>query len=182
LENHGREVKIKREQLPDQLCNGLKVVFVGTAAGRRSAESGTYYAHPGNRFWPTLFEVGLTPRVFKPHEYHDLLPLGLGFTDLSKIASGMDHGLKSSDFDCKLFGEKLSRFKPRAIAFTSKTAASVWFGQKTPQISLGRQSDRKPNFPEIFVLPSPSGVAVRYWTLTPWCELGSWFRSADSAL
>ena len=35
-------------RLPDVLRDNLDVVFVGTAAGRRSAELGVYYAHSGN--------------------------------------------------------------------------------------------------------------------------------------
>jgi len=37
--------------LPDVLAANLDVVFCGTAAGKRSAEVGMYYAGPGNRFW-----------------------------------------------------------------------------------------------------------------------------------
>src|SRR3546814_13773735 len=48
--------------LPDVLAPGLRLVFCGSAAGRKSAELGAYYAGPGNKFWPTLYEIGLTPR------------------------------------------------------------------------------------------------------------------------
>ena len=46
--------------LPDYLSPGLKVVFVGTAAGERSAARGHYYAGRGNKFWELLWEAGLT--------------------------------------------------------------------------------------------------------------------------
>ncbi len=83
------------EKLPDVLVPGLDVVFVGTAPSRRSAAVGAYYAHPGNRFWQTLFETGITPRLYEPHEYPQLIHLGIGFTDMAKRASGMDHELLS---------------------------------------------------------------------------------------
>jgi TDG/mug DNA glycosylase family protein len=51
-------------KLADLLATDLRVVFVGTAAGRRSAALGHYYAGRGNRFWRTLFDIGLTPRRF----------------------------------------------------------------------------------------------------------------------
>ena len=57
------------EKLPDQLQPHLRLVFVGTAAGQRSADMGHYYAGPGNRFWRTLHEVGITPRRYEPHEF-----------------------------------------------------------------------------------------------------------------
>src|ERR1700724_1500949 len=79
------------EKLPDQLQRHLRLVFVGTAAGQRSAELGQYYAHPGNRFWRTIHEIGLTPRRYQPPEFPALLALGIGFTDLCKTGAGMDH-------------------------------------------------------------------------------------------
>src|SRR3546814_7604122 len=54
--------------LPDVLAPGLRLVFCGSAAGRKSAELGAYYAGPGNKFWPTLYEIGLTPRHFRPQD------------------------------------------------------------------------------------------------------------------
>ena len=64
------------DRLPDQLQPDLRLVFVGTAASTRSAADGHYYAHPGNRFWPTLATVGLTPRRYEPGEFTALLTLG----------------------------------------------------------------------------------------------------------
>lgn len=71
-------------RLPDQLREGLRLVFVGTAASTRSAELGHYYAHPGNRFWRAIHAAGITPRRYQPGEFAALLELGIGFTDLSK--------------------------------------------------------------------------------------------------
>ena len=77
--------------LPDRLRPGLKLVFCGTAAGRQSALSGTYYAHGQNKFWATLHRVGLTPHLFQPQEYEKLWELGIGLTDIAKHVYGMDH-------------------------------------------------------------------------------------------
>ncbi len=52
--------------LPDLLAPGLDIVFCGTGAGAWSARVGAYYAKPGNKFWPTLYAVGLTPRRLQP--------------------------------------------------------------------------------------------------------------------
>ena len=110
------------EALSDSLRQGLKLVFVGTAAGRYSAGVGTYYAHLGNRFWRTLHEVGLTPRLYRPDEYRSLLDLGIGFTDVAKRAAGMDHQIAPEAFDPKGFAAKVERatvlgcWRPRASA------------------------------------------------------------------
>lgn len=166
------------EKLPDQLREGLRVVFVGTAAGRRSAELAQYYAKPGNRFWRALHEAGITPREYAPHEFAKLMELGIGFTDMSKQGSGMDHEIAEHQYDVPGFNEKIQRLKPGAIAFTSKRAASVWRGvRRTGAISYGRQKRGDDDFPEVFVLTSPSGAAGRYWDLTPWRELARWLAA-----
>jgi hypothetical protein len=83
--------------LPDLLANDLDLVIVGTAAGSVSARRGLYYAGPGNRFWRTLHEVGLTPMELRPDEYAKLLDYGR-MTDLAKGACGADSNLKPADF------------------------------------------------------------------------------------
>ncbi len=167
-----------QHKLPDVLAPNLRLIFVGTAAGRRSAEVGAYYAHPGNRFWLTLHEIGLTPRRYQPHEFRDLLTLGIGFTDMSKLGSGMDHEIAADQFDVSRFVETIRHYRPRAIAFTSKRAAAVWLGKSTTsEIAFGRQQARPADFPEVFVLPSPSGAAGATWIIGPWRDLAEWLRS-----
>lgn len=158
------------DKLPDQLAPDLRLVFVGTAASHRSAAEGAYYAHPGNRFWPTLFDVGLTPRLYAPHEFRELLKCGIGFTDMSKQGSGMDHNVAAHEFDVARFTAAVRTHRPRVIAFTSKKAASVFNGVPTQKIRPGLQPSR-PDFPFVFVLTSPSGAATRYWDIAPWREL-----------
>jgi TDG/mug DNA glycosylase family protein len=158
------------EKLPDQLQPHLRLVFIGTAAGQRSAETGHYYAHPGNRFWRTLHEVGITPRRYQPHEFPALLSLGIGFTDVCKLGSGMDRQALAFPVDIAAFREKMQRFRPKTIAFTSKKAASLFYGRPTKAIALGRQPSQQ-DFPDVFVLASPSGAASGSWTVQPWQEL-----------
>ena len=68
--------------LPDLLANDLDLVIVGTAAGRASAKRRLYYAGPGNRFWPMLHEVGLTPIELRPGDpLSQLLRSGGGEAD-----------------------------------------------------------------------------------------------------
>jgi TDG/mug DNA glycosylase family protein len=161
---------VQFDKLPDQLVPDLRLVFVGTAASHRSAAEGAYYAHPGNRFWRTLFEVGLTPRLYAPSEFRDLLKLGIGFTDMSKRGSGMDHNVAAHEFDVPRFAAAMRRYRPCVIAFTSKKAASIFYGVPTHKIRLGVQ-DAQPDFLSVFVLPSPSGAATRYWDIAPWQQL-----------
>jgi double-stranded uracil-DNA glycosylase len=163
------------EKLPDQLQENLRLVFVGTAASTRSADVGHYYAHPGNRFWRTIHQVGLTPRLYEPREFPSLLELGIGFTDLCKSGAGMDREALAFPVDIPAFREKIRRYKPKTIAFTSKKAASLFYGRPTKTIALGRQPSSE-NFPEIFVLASPSGAASGSWSVQPWQELADSIR------
>ena len=158
------------EKLPDLLQDRLRLVFVGTAASQRSADLGHYYAHPGNRFWRTIHEVGMTPRRYEPHEFPALLKLGIGFTDLCKLGAGMDHQALAFPIDVPAFRDKMRRYRPQTIAFTSKKAASLFYGRPTKAVALGRQPPLE-DFPVVFVLPSPSGAASGHWSLPPWQEL-----------
>jgi len=164
------------DKLPDQLDTNLRVVFVGTAAGHRSADIGAYYAHSGNRFWSTLHEVGLTARRYQPHEFRELLKLGIGFTDLCKASSGNDQQISVEQFDLERFEATIRRYRPKSIAFTSKKASSLFLGRPTRDIALGQQ-EAKPDFPTIFVLSSPSGAASSHWNITPWRELAAWVEN-----
>src|SRR5450631_1779307 len=158
------------EKLPDQLQDQLRLVFVGTAASQRSADVGHYYAHPGNRFWRTIHQVGLTPRRYEPLEFPALLEFGIGFTDLCKSGAGMDHQALAFPVDIPAFREKMRHFRPKTIAFTSKKAASLFYGRPTKAIALGQQPSQQ-DFPIVFVLASPSGAASGSWSVQPWQEL-----------
>jgi double-stranded uracil-DNA glycosylase len=167
------------EKLPDLLRDGLKLVFVGTAAGQRSADVGHYYAHPGNRFWRTIHETGITPRQYHPHEFPSLLDLRIGFTDMCKSGAGMDDTALKFPIDVPAFREKMQQYQPKTIAFTSKKAASLFYGRPTKTIALGRQpqdQNSPQDFPHVFVLASPSGAASGHWSVRPWQELADWVR------
>ena len=153
--------------LPDVLAPNLRVVFCGTAAGTRSAREGAYYAHPGNYFWRTLFEAGLTPRRIAPHDFREVLQYGIGMTDLAKRHFGADHELPRDAFDAAALKRKLARFKPAIVAFTSKNAAFGYFGRV---LACGEQPERIAAS-RVFVLPSPSGQARKFWNIEPWRQL-----------
>jgi TDG/mug DNA glycosylase family protein len=170
-----RKERMRRrtEILPDVLAPGLRIVFCGVAPGRVSAARRAYYAHPGNMFWPMLHKTGLTPRLFAPHEYPDVLALGIGLTDVCKTAFGADHELARESFDAAGFMRKMERYRPRAVAFDGKYAAKMAFGSKT--IPYGRQEE--PLFgAAVFVLPSPSGRARRFWDERYWFEAADFVR------
>lgn len=153
--------------VPDLLAPNLKLVFCGTAPSTASARAKAYYAKPGNRFWPTLQSVGITPHRFAPQDYLQLLHLKIGLTDLCKVHSGTDAQLPADAFDLAAFEKKMLHYQPKMIAFTSKNAAQTWLGHA---VEYGLQTETLGQS-ELFVLTSPSGLATRFFDLNIWHAL-----------
>lgn len=162
--------------LPDVLQNNLVVVFCGTAASTISAHKGAYYANGSNAFWRALHETGMTPRRYAPGEFHHLADLRIGLTDVAKTAFGSDSSLSRADFQPDLLSEKIRRYRPQIVAFTSKTAWRAWKQlSAAEQVSYGWQGcGLEPT--EFVVLPSPSGAARGYWDIRYWQELAGEYR------
>ncbi|OOG61359.1 mismatch-specific DNA-glycosylase [Rhodanobacter sp. B04] len=156
--------------LPDVLRPGLRLVFCGTAAGKRSAAERAYYAHPGNQFWRALHQAGLTPRQLSPAEFPLLHDYGIGLTDLAKRHAGNDNELPRDAFDVPALIAKIEHHAPRLLAFTSKNAARALLGRS---VRYGLQ-DESIGSTRLFVLPSPSGQARGHWDLSPWKALSNY--------
>ena len=157
--------------LRDILAPGLDVIFCGVAVGDRSAGAGHYYAHPTNRFWRVLAEIGLTPRRLLPEEDGLLPDFGIGLTDVAKGVSGPDASIPEDRFDPGRLHRIVEDWRPRFLAFNGKKAAMAGAGlRRSPPYGPLPLPDRFPT--EVRVLPSTSGAASRYWDLEPWAELG----------
>lgn len=171
--------------LPDYLAPGLKVVFVGTAAGERSAARGHYYAGSGNKFWELVWGAGLTgDRILIPEQDEHLLSHGIGLTDVAKaVAASTDTKLRAGDYDVVAFLAKIERYQPACVAFNGKTAAgkvAKYLGHSKP--------DHGPTGFAIegaagWVLPSSSGSNNDPARFRPkaskaawWNEFGEWLR------
>jgi double-stranded uracil-DNA glycosylase len=153
--------------LPDLLAPHLDIVFCGTAVGAESARRRAYYAGPGNAFWPTLYEVGLTDRRLAPEDYASLLDQHIGLTDLAKEISGNDDILSREHFNTARLRALIGQYQPRILAFTGKRAAQEFLGRR---VDYGRQAEQEGET-ILFVLTSPSGAACKYWSTAPWQEL-----------
>jgi TDG/mug DNA glycosylase family protein len=153
--------------LPDMLRPGLQVVFCGTAAGTASAKAKAYYAGPGNAFWRTLFATGLTPAQLAPSEYGRLLNFGIGLTDLCKVRHGSDAEVGTVEFDVDQLQARIAEVEPAYLAFNGKNAAQ---GALERPVEFGPQEEQIGGA-TVWVLPSTSGAARRYWDIGPWEEL-----------
>jgi len=154
--------------LREVLRPGLRLVFCGSAPGKRSAELSEYYAGPGNRFWQTLAEVGLTPQQLSPSDYETLLTVGIGLTDLIVHQSGNDDVITFDPAARERLTATIMKHQPHYLCFNGKRAAkeflaarSVYYGLQSQRIGMTR----------LFVAPSTSGAARRSWDMGPWQEL-----------
>jgi TDG/mug DNA glycosylase family protein len=148
--------------LPDLLAPGLDVVFCGTAPGTVSAQRKQYYAHPQNKFWRALHDIGLTPRLLQPSEYETLLTYRIGLTDIAKHVSGMDNQLPRGSLGKEAIADlraRIETYKPKILAFTSLTGGRKLVGSDA---SFGRQTIALSDT-EVWILPSPSPAAHWNW-------------------
>lgn len=159
--------------LPDLLRHDLPLVICGSAAGTVSARQRAYYAHPQNRFWPTLKTTGLTPRLLMPAEFPLLLEFGIGLTDITKTQFGSDIDL--TGHDSSRLHAALATLRPKILAFNGKRAASLGLGRPSKSLVYGRQTETV-HGTAIFVLPSTSPLAVRWWNEAPWHALADEVR------
>jgi TDG/mug DNA glycosylase family protein len=159
--------------LPDILAPDLRLVFCGTAAGTASAKARAYYAGPGNSFWATLHAVGLTPEQLKPAEFERLPEFGIGLTDICKVRHGSDEEVGTVEFDVAGLEQRITAAEPENLAFNGKNAAR---GALERDVDYGPQPERIGGA-SLWVLPSTSGAARRFWNIEPWRELGQNWRT-----
>ena len=74
--------------------------------------------------------------------FRELLRFGIGLTDIAKEHVGPDAELDASAADARGLEARIMKFAPRYVAFTSKRAASLFFGCGTAAIAYGRREDK----------------------------------------
>jgi double-stranded uracil-DNA glycosylase len=147
--------------LPDVIAPGLRVLFCGINPGLYTAATGHHFARPGNRFWPALYASGFTPRLLLPHEQEQLLPLGLGITNVVARASATADALSQGELaeGGALLRRRVRRYAPRFLAVLGVGAYRSAFGQ--PRAALGLQAEPLGDT-HVWVLPNPSGLNAHY--------------------
>jgi double-stranded uracil-DNA glycosylase len=148
--------------IPDVAAPGLRVLFSGINPGLYSAATGYHFARPGNRFWPTLYRSGFTPRQFRPDEQDQLLALGLGITNIVDRATARADELTTDELRAggRALRAKAERLRPRWLAVVGVTAYRTAFGH--PGAAVGPQ-EQTLAATRLWVLPNPSGLNA-LWT------------------
>lgn len=151
----------KGKTLPDVIAQDLKVLFCGINPGLYTAAIGHHFGRPGNRFWPTLYAAGFTPRLLSPFEEHELLKLGYGITNVVAHATAAADELTREDYlvGGKQLEARVKRYKPKMLAVLGVGAYRVAFDRKDAKV--GRQQERIGES-EVWVLPNPSGLNAHF--------------------
>jgi TDG/mug DNA glycosylase family protein len=114
-----------------------------------------------------LYEIGLTPRQLVPEDFESVLSHGIGLTDLCKTRSGSDIEIGRDAFDVDGLAERIRANGPGVLAFNGVKAAREALGVVA---GYGHQSRTFAGV-EVWVLPSTSGAANRWWDASWWREL-----------
>jgi double-stranded uracil-DNA glycosylase len=147
--------------IPDVVAPGLRVLFSGINPGLYSAATGYHFARPGNRFWPALHASGFTPRLLRPAEQRELLPLGLGITNVVARATASAAELTPAEIrdGGAALAAKVARLRPYWVAVVGITVYRTAFGH--PGATIGRQ-EHTLGGASLWVLPNPSGLNASY--------------------
>jgi TDG/mug DNA glycosylase family protein len=147
--------------LPDVIARDLDVVFCGINPGLYTAAVQQHFGRPGNRFWPTIYKAGFTPRLFHPSEQRELLQYGCGITNVVARATTAAAELTSAELveGARTLDKKISRYRPRVLAIVGIGAYRTGFNR--PRAKIGLQ-DETIGDTRIWILPNPSGLNANY--------------------
>lgn len=151
----------RQKRLRDVIGPGLQVLFCGINPGLYSAATGHHFARPGNRFWPTLFAAGFTPRRLDGSEDRTLIELGLGITNLVARTTASADLLTRDELTAgaKSLERKLRAYQPQVLAMVGLGAYRLAF--QAPKASCGLQA-RTVGTTQIWLLPNPSGLNAHH--------------------
>ena len=147
--------------VPDIIGPGLTVLFCGINPGLYTAAIGHHFGRPGNRFWPALHASGFTPRLLDPSEEQELLPLGLGITNVVARATAAADELTAREIVAggRILEAKVRAYAPRYLAVLGIGAYRTAFAR--PKAAVGLQPDAIGGT-RVWVLPNPSGLNAHY--------------------
>lgn len=154
-----------RKRLWDVIAPDLDVLFCGINPGLYSAATGHHFARPGNRFWPTLFAAGFTPRLFSGFDDRGLLDLGLGITNIAPRTTATADELSPDELRAggRVLRRKVLRYRPRFLAIVGFTAYRIAFDQ--PKATGGLQP-QPIGSTSVWLLPNPSGLNAHHQPAT----------------
>lgn len=149
------------KRLPDIIAPGLDVLFCGINPGLYSTATGHHFARPGNRFWPSLFASGFTPRLFSGFDDRSLLDLGCGITNIASRTTATADLLDRDELriGARVLRRKVLRYRPRFLAIVGFTAFRMAF--EVPK-AVGGCQPSPIGSTVVWLLPNPSGLNAHH--------------------
>lgn len=145
---------VRARTLPDTVGPGMRVLMCGLNPSVRSADAGTGFFTPGNRFWPAVLAAGLASRDRDP--WHAVRHHGMGMTDLVKRATPRADVLTAEEYRAgwARVDRLCARFQPEAVCMVGLTGWRVAVDRK----AVARWQDRMLGGRPVYVMPSTSGL------------------------
>ena len=149
--------------VPDLVGPNTRLLFVGINPGLWTAATQTHFAHPGNRYYPALFEAGIIEHQIdrgvgmSDDDRRHFLARGLGISNIAHRATAKASELTA--IELREGGEQLRALvrtmQPAVVAVAGITAYRVAFRQ--PKAVMGEQPDGFEGA-RLWVVPNPSGL------------------------
>lgn len=143
--------------LPDYLCPGLNIIFIGINPGLVSVEHQKYYHGGGNHFWPCMVQSGLLPTGFSSLDDYRLPEFGIGLTNMVSRTTRSSADLTKTEMKegAQVLLKKLQFYRPHIAVFNGKEIYRIFSGCNN--FCFGKQFDTISDTDTfIFVMPSSS--------------------------
>ncbi|WWD06816.1 hypothetical protein V865_004911 [Kwoniella europaea PYCC6329] len=96
--------------------------------GKKSSTMGHHFSHPTNKFWRSLHQSGLTPRLLNPTEDHLMPEYGYGLTNLVDRPTSEQSELSTLEMRLNVYNltAKFLKYKPKIVCFVGKKIWDVY--------------------------------------------------------
>jgi TDG/mug DNA glycosylase family protein len=136
---------------------------VGINPGLWTVATQSHFGRRGNRFYPALFQAGITDHVidasagFLADDVAHLLERGIGITNIAARATARADELSAEELvaGARELRSRVEQIQPQVVAILGITAYRVAFSKR--RATLGRQPENFGNS-EFWVAPNPSGL------------------------
>lgn len=140
--------------LADTVDGSMRVLLAGLNPSVYSADVGSGFARPGNRFWPAALEAGLVSVARDPHDA--LVSHRVGMTDLVKRATARADELDRDEYrtGTSRLEQTVAWLQPRIVCIVG---LSGWRAAVDRKAVAGLQDATFGGRP-VYVMPNPSGL------------------------
>lgn len=159
-----------KELLPDILDTNVRILFVGAAPTRTSADTGHYYAGDSEQFYQLLYDGGFTMELLSPEQDSVLPDYRIGVTHLTKTKTGEDPGkLEPIDYSIGRLIRLVFEYTPEIVCFNGEIDFRQFFNTGSQS---GQQRERIGEA-GVYVVPVSSAL----YDHRAYQEKLKWYRS-----